>query len=935
VETLRRWIAEGALWPDDAVASSEGRHWAFQRVRRPALPKVMDRRLVRSAIDVFVQARLAAEGLAPSPEADRLTLVRRLYLDLTGLPPTPEELACATCDASPDWYEKLVDRLLASPHFGERWGLDWLDLARYADSDGYEKDLPRLHAWRWREWLLEAVNRDLPFDEFTVQQIAGDLLPEADDNTRLATGFHRQALTNREGGIDQEEFRVKTVVDRVNTTFTAWLGLTVGCAECHSHKYDPITQREYYGLFAFFNSADESNIPLPLTHEEDEEFFQSLLAHAAKASKVEEQLEAATKEIERRQAKLERELFAEYRDRGDRAPREGLALHFPLDGDARDAVGGKLQGVYQSLGEVEWTEGRTGRAVALHGIGYFDFDTSFRFERDRPFSYGGWINVQGDGGLITKLDDANAFRGFDVIVYEGRLLVHLVHRWPDDAIRVIANDKLTADAWRHVFVTYDGSSKAAGLRIYVDGRLQPQTAAADTLANSIQNDQPLRIGSRSTSAVFRGAIDDVRIYDRALTADEVAQLAFDDSLLAIIGKPAESRTDAERDRILDFLQRRDAAAAPLRQQLDELERSTPQRPQPLGHVMAERPVPRATHVHLRGDFLKPGEEVTSHTPAFLPPLEPRGREADRLDLARWMVDRAHPLTARVAVNQVWAHLFGFGLVRTPEDFGAQGERPSHSDLLDWLAGEFVRCGWSRKRLIRLIVTSHTYRQSSAAGPSLAERDPENRLLARQNRVRLPGELVRDQYLAAAGLLNRRVGGRSFRPPLPPGVGAIQFVDQWQADSGAEIYRRGLYIHLQRNLMFPLLTTFDRPDAITICTRRERSNTPLQALAQLNGPTFVEAARQLGCDISAASDLSDDARIRLAYERTVARPPDDYELRRVAALLARFRALYGQHPDAAAQLVGENAVPAATIRETAAWIALARTLLNLDEAITRE
>jgi hypothetical protein len=934
IASITRWIKHGAKWPDDLAnaAESGSNHWAFRSVERPPLPNLHVPH-IRNAIDRFVQARLAKSNLTPSAEANRHTLVRRLYLDLIGIPPTPDQLHEAMHDRAPDWYERLVDRLLASPHFGERFALAWLDLGRYADSDGYEKDLPRPHAWRWRQWLLEAINNDLPYDQFTVQQLAGDLIPGATDHTRLATGVHRNAPTNREGGIDQEEFRVKTVVDRTNTTFAAWLGLTVGCAQCHSHKYDPISQREYYQLYAFFNNAEESNILLPLTNRQEEDFFQSLLTHADTAQKVEEELDAATEQLYDRIDQLEQQTLDEHQ-RGDAAPRDGLVLHLPLDGSTYDTVRKRELGVYQSLGKPEWTDARIDRGLKLHGNGYFDIETDTHFDRDRSFSWGAWVYLQGGGTIISKMDDENAYRGFDVTVYQGCLTVHLVHHWPDDGIRIMAKEKIAEDQWRHVFVTYDGSSSADGVKLYVNGEPQETVAMFDALRNSIVTDQPLRVGSRSTSEVLRGSVDDVRVYDRVLSEEEIVQLAFDYSLLDILRMPREQRSEEQRARLLDYLQLKDPATAPLREKLMELERNTPQRPEPLGHVMARRFPAHKTHILLRGDFLHLGDPVESDTPDFLPPLEPRGRRPDRLDLARWMVSPEHPLTARVAVNRIWAELFGYGLVRTPEDFGRQGEPPTHPLLLDWLADEFMRTGWSRKRLVRLIVTSHTYRQSSEESSLHKRRDPDNRLLARQNRLRLPAELIRDQYLAAASLLNRRVGGPSFRPPLPEGVGEVQFLHQWKADQGAEVHRRGLYVHRQRNLMLPMLTTFDHPDAITICTRRDRSNTPLQALTLLNGAPFLEAARALGTELSEQNG-DDRQRIRLAYQRIVSRPPNAFETARVESLLSRLREAYAEDRQSAEQLVGQCGTNGAAIEETAAWIALARTLLNLDEAITRE
>lgn len=670
IALLRGWIDQGAVWPEGLVveplapvpntsntSSPIEQHWAFQPIRRVSPPAMNTGReaLGNGAIDAFVLDRLSYESITPAPEADRATLARRLSLDLLGLPPRPDWLDAFLRDQSPDAYERLVDTLLASPHFGERWGRHWLDLARYADSDGYEKDLPRPFAWRYRDWVIRAINRDLPFDQFTIEQLAGDLLPSADLDQRIATGFHRNTLTNREGGVDQEEYRVAAVIDRVNTTASVWLGLTVGCAQCHSHKYDPIEQREYYSLFAFFNNADEFDLAAPLPGE-------------------------------------------------------------------------------------------------------------------------------------------------------------------------------------------------------------PATAGPPPATQGKNEDQ---------------AKNKPR-------------------------EPAVSR-------------------AP---------------------ILSERVQRRATHLLIRGDFLRPGAVVQPAALEVLHPTRfPSDRPADRLDLARWLVDPANPLTARVTANRLWKHLFGRGLVASLDDFGTRGERPSHPQLLDWLAAELIRQNWSTKALIRTIVLSSTYRRSSASRPELLERDPYNVLLARQSRFRLDAEVIRDQALAASGLLYPIIGGPSFRPPLPDDLAALGYAGsvKWTESTGPQRDRRGLYIFFQRTVPYPMLTTFDAPDSNVSCARRERSNTPLQALTLWNDPVFVECARGLArrllLESAHSAELAD--RLELLMIRALGRSPTPPERDRLASAFHEFesRSATTEARRLAGSLLEE--IPGLAPAQAFAWVAIARVVLNLDEFVTRE
>ena len=685
-------------------AAKRSDHWAFKTPKRPAIPLVSNTRWVASPIDAFVLARLEKEKIKPAPPAERLTLIRRLSLDLTGLPPTPAEVDAFVNDRRGDAYKQLVDRLLASPHFGERWGKHWLDVARYADTDGYTGEKDRPYAWRFRNWVIDAFNNDLPFDQFTIEQLAGDLLPNATTENRVATGFHRNTLINRETGTDPEEFRVRQVVDRVNTTGTAWLGLTIACAECHSHKYDPITQREYYGLYAFFNSVKELDIPAPLPNE----------------------------------------------------PR-----------------------------------------------------------------------VEGRMPLLTGP--------------AGTLPANL------------------------------GSAKA------LNAPLTPSLSPSD--------------GERVSAGQVRGNQEESTPVTRTAPPDEKP-----------VARPAKA---------------------------------TPTPPVTMAQVLEQLPEPRKTFIHVRGDFLRHGEEVLSHTLAVLPPLRAAGASPSRLDFARWLVSPEHPVTARVAVNRLWQHLFGYGLVRTENDFGVQSDPPTHPELLDWLANEFMARGWSTKEMIRLIVSSSTYRQSSTPRPELESRDPKNLLQARQNRFRVEAEIVRDMALSASGLLDAQIGGPSFRPPVPDGVGNV-LESKWPNKPASDQHRRGMYIVVQRTIPYPMLTTFDAPDGNVTCTRRDRSNTPLQALTLLNDRGFFECARALGLRLAATTGQKPEAGIRQLFELCLARAPQAWELSRCLSLFAEQSDLYANDPDLAQRAVGSLPPASATQLATcAAWIGVARTVMNTDEFITRE
>jgi len=1032
VEVLKQWIAGGAVWPEGVDDKEEELDlWSFKPVKAPKVPN----RPEAHPIDKMVQARLEQEKLKPSPRADDNTLLRRLSLDLTGLPPSLELQQKFVSDQSSDAYEKMVDHFLASPHFGEKWAMSWLDSARYADSDGYEKDTPRPHAWRWRDWVIDAINRDLPFDEFTVQQLAGDLLPGATQLVTQATGFHRNTLTNREGGVDREEFRVKSVVDRTNTTFSVWMGLTVGCAQCHTHKYDPITQKEYYQLYSFFNNANEKDLKGDADASALKEFETKLAAHENKLKDLEKKLEDARPGIEKRMAEWEQEQLQKLRDiwkplESVTVTKEGENVLVLTGKTKLEKVTGLQISAAETLKQNAVVSGVevTAQATETSGSLWLDSAAAKTPKGNKAVSAvldsessEGWtlLKKNSENSLILTTADSPGAGGWKgnplkngsqdgatslLNVYygspvSGRGTVEIIRVFTMGApnntftvyllrpnggkLEVIQAQQFKAngqdgerefkldsswevqggDLFGHYGnggPTFTGGSKDT---IYYPLRSKPKKGENLEVAKfskipprSYSLQYELKPASLPENQKFvkstwtsDGATLSVRLkwqgkvpagdFKVSVTshADPVggAGAGLDAKIVKILKSP--ERTKEQQQQLFDFYLGKDKEGAKLNKQLANHKKSTPKKPSALLHVMTEGNG-RETRVHLRGNFMSKGDPVQSGTLAALPPLKSRGDRADRLDLARWIVDPANPLTSRVAVNQIWSELFGQGLVRTADDFGTQGELPSHPDLLDWLAAEFQRVGWSRKALIKKIVMSDTYQQVSQSRKDLNEKDPENRLLARQNRFRLSAELVRDQFLTASTLLNEQVGGPSFRPPLPPSVTRVQFVNKWKADSGDNLLRRGMYIHLQRNLMLPMLMTFDRPEAILSCSRRERSNTPLQALTLLNSHLFVQSSKELAKVLLSNTELDDSQRVSELFRRVISRPPSETESQRVLQLLKKVSRIYTAETQDAQELLGKELqadLKDTDLAKAAAWVIACRTVLNLDEAITRE
>ena len=870
VELLRRWIQQGAPQPA---------HWSFEAPRRPTLPEVAG---VVHPIDRFVRARLSREGVTPSPAADRRTLIRRLSLDLIGLPPAPAEVQTFVDDRAPDAEARLVDRLLASAHFGERWGRHWLDQARYADSAGYLNDTLRPYAYLFRDWVIDAVNRDLPFDQFTVEQLAGDLLPNATREQRIATGFHRNSLKNDEAGADLELDRVKNAVDRTATTGSVWLGLTVGCAECHTHKYDPISIREFYQFYAFFNRTAERDIPAPRPDE--------LADYDRKLAVWEKERERLETPIRDFVASLAAVRVTDWEKKLTLPPARWTVIRpneITTITEDEERVSQPNEDFSISTGERDPVRTRyvVQAPLAMNGV------TGFRVEA---------LAGLGERAGRTRSGEFHLAE-FSVMartpVGEQRKLEFSKARADFAAKGNPPEHTLDGDSTTGWAVTGQGDRG----HVIVFELKEPQNFSVGTTLF-------LELEHRITGVMTRFRI-------AATTgATPLEPSTLPDEIIGILDTPAEQRTPESFSTLARHVARfDDAKGKELFKPLAAHHAKRPEYPKTAAPVLIGQN--RPTRIHLRGDYKRPGEEVSPGTPAVLPPLRARGPVADRLDLARWIVDPANPLTARVAVNQIWKSLFGRGLVATPDNFGSLGERPSHPELLDWLATEFVRLGWSRKALIRLIVSSETYRQSSRGRADLGERDPLNIMLARQSRHRLEAEIVRDVALASSGLLNPRIGGPSIHPPLPEFVMAFGRNRSWPETKGAEANRRGMYIHLRRNVPYPMLTTFDASDASVTCLQRERSNSPLQALTLLNDPVFFAAAGELAKRLEAMPGESDE-RLRAGFELCLGRPPSPAEL----------QALRRHHSDQLAIAGGD---------ERLALISTARLLLNLDEFITRE
>jgi len=982
IETIKQWIDQGAKWETQ---------WSFVAPKRPPVPEVKDKTWVRNPIDNFVLARLETEGLKPSEEADKATLLRRVSFDLTGLPPTPAEVDSFVADKSPDAYEKRVDKLLASQHYGERMAMEWLDLARYSDTHGYHIDSLR-EMWPWRDWVIKAYNRNMPYDQFTVDQLAGDLLPNATVDDKIASGFNRNNMINFEGGAVPQEYHAEYIIDRASTTATVWLGLTMGCARCHDHKFDPIRQKDFYQFVAYFNNVPERGLdgylgnadpvlPLPTAAQE-------------------QQLDALNGRLNSTLASLpEKDVVAQRNEWQKTAlagipepSTEGLIAYYPMDGSLADASGQHHDGK-AVRGDVVYDEGKVGKAAEFSGETQVSFGNTADFDRGDRFALALWVRTASTHPikLIQKRDSSEQWQGYEIATDEptfhgvGDRLAHFVVRlaakWPDDAIEVRTIERYKTTSLSDLLVNYDGSGKASGLKFYVNGKPAATQIVKDSLSGNFRTAAPLGIGDKAIGKPFEGRLDDLRIYNRPVNDEEAETLAIRlparSLLIELAGKPAgeivtlqpekppaeleigeeekaetpeakAARLEKEHQTALSEYFLKYAAPEKDRQlyaQLTELREQKTKLQESITNVMVmtEMKKPRDTFILGRGQYDNPGEKVTPNVPAFLPPLPP-GSAANRLSLAKWLVDPKNPLTARVAVNRYWQDCFGVGIVKTAEDFGSQGEQPSHPQLLDWMATQFVASGWDVKAMMRLIVTSSTYRQSSRETKEMADRDPENRLLARGPRFRLPAEMVRDNALDIAGLLDTRIGGPSVYPYQPKGLweemafGGGFSGQTYTQSTGEDLYRRSMYTVWKRTVPPPSLTTFDAPDREKCTARRTITNTPLQALVLLNDPTYVEASRVLAEKTLSQAGRDPQKRIDFAFRLATDRKPQPEERAVLLALAREELVEYRRDKTSAMKLIGVGETkpnPKLDPAELAAWTTVTSTILNMDETITKE
>ena len=940
---LRRWIAEGATYE---------KHWSFVApVRAPlpgpvAQPSALNAQLSRKPIDAFVLARLARENLSPSPPAAPETWLRRASFDLIGLPPTPAELdafARAVIENPKSAYENAVDRLLASPHYGERQAIEWLDAARYADTHGFNNDSTRT-MWRWRDWVIDAFNANLPYDRFITEQIAGDLLPQPTLEQRIATGFARNHVINSEGGIIEEEYRVEYVADRVRTLSTAWLGLTMECAKCHDHKFDPVTQRDYYRLFAFFNQTSERG--------EDGRVANAVPMIPAPTRAQQAALAEQTRELAALDAQL-----APARTAWQWRPADATRLE-PVLAAARAKItadpGVALLPTETDPAGVAGSAWRPDLAQPAPKVAA----TAFDFRAKSGLTVAFWLNPDVDNprdvalfsaiNYVGSADDSTYGRGRELRLIDGEIELRLSERYPAYAVVVrTVGAAIRPGQWRHVAVVYSGGANAAGVRYFIDGQEQPVHVHFDGLPGEPkQAEFLLGADNAPAGARWRGALDEARSFPRALDAAAV-RARFQAEALPFAAARAAGTADAVtlgwlRDTVLadaDPTRALYARRTALHEAHLALHRSLP-----TAMIMDELPEPRPTFVLDRGNYNAPGEPVTAGVPeALLSTPWPAGAPHNRLGLARWLTQPDHPLTARVVVNRFWAQLFGTGLVKTLEDFGYQSEWPSHPELLDTLARDFIDGGWNTKELLKTIVLSATYRQSSATTPALTARDPENRLLARGPRGRLPAELIRDQALAVSGLLAPQLGGPSVYPYQPEKLYVGIVVDapypstKWGVSTGADLHRRSLYTFWKRTIPHPAMTTFDAPDREFCTVRRARTNTPLQALALWNEPGALEAARNLGTRMVREGGANDDARVAFAFRLATGRRPHANETAVLTKTLARLRHEFTAHGADAYAFVTTGASPIDALlapAELAAHAAVANMILSLDETISK-
>ncbi|MCE9565944.1 MAG: DUF1553 domain-containing protein [Planctomycetes bacterium] len=922
IDALKRWVEQGAKWTT---------HWAFEPMAKPEVPfGLKPPPWVKNPIDAFVLNRLTREKLTPAVPADKERLLRRVTFDLTGLPPTVAEIDAFVKDADPNAYEKVIDRLLASQRYGERMAGEWLDIARFADTHGYQMDRTR-PVWPYRDWVISSYNRNLPFNEFATWQIAGDLLPKATKEQRLATAFNRLHMQNEEGGIVEEEFRVAYVIDRTTTFGTAFLGLTFECSRCHDHKFDPLSQKDFYSLYSFFQNIDESGqtsyftaaTPVPAllltTDPQDAKVAQLRSAIVTKQAALAKSREAAKAEFAnwKRPAKLD-------------IP--GLVAAYSFDeikaNKTANSVDAKTSG--NAVENPKLVPGKVGQAVELTGENGFTFPGVGHFTRDDPFTLSLWVKAPNPTPRSVLVHHSQApidagSRGYELLLENGRVAFGLHHMWPGNSLKVRSKAAIPVNAWTHITATYDGSSTAAGVKLYLDGKPLEVDVIRDKLTKDITygGEPNLAIGYRFRDNGFKsGSVDEFRVYNRALTAAEIVENPDDAALFEYFASTVHEPTKKATEELRAARKAYTAFINPISEIM----------------VMDELPTPKPAHILKRGAYDAPGDKVIADTPKVLPPF-PKDAPRNRLGLARWLTDPENPLLARVTVNRTWQMMFGQGLVETTDNFGTQGARPTHPELLDWLAREFIQSGWDQKKLLKLIAMSSTYCQSSKASPEVLARDLHNELLARGPVKRLTAEMLRDQAIASSGLLVEKLGGPSVKPYQPAGLWEEIAMGRPRYDQskGDDLYRRSLYTFWKRTVPPPAMTTFDAADRSVCSVKRQSTSTPLQALVLLNDVQFVEASRFVGQRMLKEGGATPEDRVTWAFRLVTGRSPSDKERMVLVKLFAEQLAIFEKDAIGAKKLLAVGDKPADAslpVAELAAATVLVNVLFNHDEAVMR-
>jgi hypothetical protein len=968
IATLKVWVAQGAEYE---------KHWSLIPPTRPAVPSVKNVAWVRNPIDRFILARLEKEGLTPAPEADRRTLARRLSLDLTGLPPDPADVDTFVSDKSPNAYERLVDKFMAMPQWGEHRGRYWLDAARYGDTHGIHIDNYR-EIWAYRDWVIKAFNKNMPFDQFTVEQLAGDLIAdkygksgkwdtafkaafpyfkvdESPLDTRIGSGFNRCNITSNEGGMIAEEYLVLYARDRTETTSAVWLGQTLNCAVCHDHKFDPYSQKDFYALSAMFNNttqgAGDGNVKdtppivqVPL--EQDRPRLEMIAMELADARKSADTRKAAAR------GDFDKWLIAA--NCGpvlSTIPTDGLIFHAPLsEGQGKEvevSVAGKSVKL-TAEGNVGWPEGHVAaRAFQRMAGGTVVVPDAGDFEKDQKFTASAWVRTpkadQG-GAVFARMDNTNGYRGWDLWMEGGKIGTHIINKFPENALKVVSKEAISPNKWHHVAFTYDGGMKPESVKIYIDGVAKDFDVQQNSLKDTIRTTVPLKVAQRHTSEGADGIfVQDIRLYSRVLNGEEMNSLALGSRAGYLVSKQ-NSLNPGEKDELFGWwLNGQDSLFRSLSSKVLSLqdEESIIRRRGTIAHVMQEKTEEPTAYVLYRGDYDKRRDQVKANTPSILPPM-PDDLPKNRLGLAQWLLRPDHPLMTRVTVNRFWQEIFGVGLVKTAEDFGVSGQLPTHPELLDWLALEFRDQGWDMKKFIRMIVTSSTYRQAAVTTADQRLKDPANRLLSRGPRFRMDAEMIRDYALAASGLLVKKIGGPSVKPYQPDGVWeAVAMIGSdtrdYKRDTGENLYRRSMYTFWKRSAPPASMEIFNAPNRETCTVRRERTNTPLQALVTLNDVQFVEAARNLAQRALLEGGATTAQRVDYVAKKLLARPLSANEQPIVMKSLSGLEAYYKSHAEEAKQLITEGeSKPDATLKpETlAAWTMLTNQMMNLDEVLTK-